>query len=325
MSRRKGPREIIVSQHAGGHCRTVQEAIDFVPLNNTQRVIIRIGSGVYTQPIYVPKTKNLITLTSFGPEITILSWNNTATSCRHHQGKEVIGTGTFACGTIIVEGEDFIAENLTFENSAPQGSGQAVAIRVTADRCAFYNCRFLGWQDTAYLHYGRLYFRDCYIEGSVDFIFGNATALLDHCHIHCKAKGFITAQQRRSDTESTGYVFLRCVIKGNGDPKSSMHLGRPWAQHARVVFGYTYMDSCILPAGWNNWDNASNEKTACYYEYRCFGRGSDTKKRVPWARVSRPEDADLYLSTAFIDPKRTWISTYDSIQTRPTMPTPLSV
>ncbi|KAL3701427.1 hypothetical protein R1sor_019449 [Riccia sorocarpa] len=315
-------REIIVAQNGNGDYKTVQEAIDSVPLRNTQRVIIRIGWGVYTQPIYIPKTKNLITLSGTNPERTTLSWNNTATSCRHHQGTEVIGTGTFACATVIVEGEDFIAENLTFENSAPQGSGQAVAIRVTADRCAFYNCRFLGWQDTAYLHYGRQYFRDCYIEGSVDFLFGNATVLLEHCHIHCKSKGFITAQQRKNADESTGYVFLRCVITGTGDTKPYMHLGRPWAPYARVVFAYSYIDCCIVPAGWNNWDNAENEKTACYYEYRCFGPGSDMKKRVPWARTLRPEEADHYMSTSFIDSQRTWINMQKFAP--PSIPVPLS-
>jgi pectinesterase len=89
-----------------------------------------------------------------------------------------------------------------------------VAIRVTADRCAFYNCRFLGWQDTLYLHHGKQYLKDCYIEGSVDFIFGNSTALLEHCHIHCKSQGFITAQSRKSSQESTGYVFLRSASQG---------------------------------------------------------------------------------------------------------------
>ncbi|OAE35133.1 hypothetical protein AXG93_4461s1120 [Marchantia polymorpha subsp. ruderalis] len=314
MTSSQGRWEISVAQDGSGRFRTVQEAIDAVPLSNNRRVVIRIGPGVYSQPIYVPKTKNLITLTGTDPNRTTLSWHNTATSIQHHQAclslfslpshaPSVIGTGTFACGSVIVEGEDFIAENLAFENAAPQactvndfrsrcqisplslfqpivlcprseiyaaidGSGQAVAIRVTADRCSFYSCRFLGWQDTAYLHYGKQYFRDCYIEGSVDFIFGNATVLLEHCHIHCKSQGFITAQQRKSADESTGYVFLRCVITGNGDSKSYMHLGRPWGPHARVVFAYTHMDSCILPSGWNNWNNTANEKTASYSEYR---------------------------------------------------------
>ncbi|EFJ31471.1 hypothetical protein SELMODRAFT_66723, partial [Selaginella moellendorffii] len=273
-----------VAQDGSGQYCTVQDAIDAVPLCNRQRIVIQVAPGFYRQPIYVPKSKNLITLLGSCAESTILSWGNCATSIDHHkarlhlrswphclvplQASRVIGTGTFGCGTVIVEGEDFIAQGITFENSSPKGSGQAVAIRVTADRCAFYSCRFLGWQDTAYLHYGRQYFRDCYIEGSCDFIFGNATALLEHCHIHCKSSGYITAQQRKSATETTGYVFLRCVITGAGSKSPYMYLGRPWAPYARVVFAYTWMDACIMPVGWNNWNNPDNEKTAAFYEYR---------------------------------------------------------
>lgn len=258
--------------------------------------------------MYVPKTKNLITLAGLRPEDTILTWNNTSANIDHHQASRVIGTGTFGCGTVIVEGEDFIAENITFENSSPEGSGQAVAIRVTADRCAFYNCRFLGWQDTLYLHYGKQYLKDCYIEGSVDFIFGNSTALLEHCHIHCKSAGFITAQSRKSSQESTGYVFLRCVITGNGGT-SYMYLGRPWGPFGRVVFAYTYMDHCIRHVGWNNWGKAENERSACFYEYRCFGPGSCPSKRVTWSRELIDEEADQFLMHCFIDPdpERPWL------------------
>ncbi|CAN6479277.1 unnamed protein product [Victoria cruziana] len=205
--------------------RTVQEAIDAVPLQNRVRRIIEVCPGVYKEPVYVPKTKNFITLRGFCPEETIITWGNTSTRINHHQDSRIIGTGTFGCGTFIVEGEHFIAENVTFENSSPQGSGQAVAMRVTADHCGFYNCRFLGWQDTLYLHFGKQYLRDCYIEGSVDFIFGNSTALLEHCHIHCKSPGFITAQSRKSPQELTGYVFLRCSGAGSSRPKRV-----PWAR-----------------------------------------------------------------------------------------------
>jgi pectinesterase len=257
----------------------------------------------------VPKTKNFITLAGLRPEITVLTWNNTATKIEHHQGSRVIGTGTFGCGSVIVEGEDFIAENITFENSAPQGSGQAVALRATADKCAFYNCRFLGWQDTLYLHYGKQYLKDCYIEGSCDFIFGNSTALLEHCHIHCKSSGFITAQSRKSSQESTGYVFLRCVITGNGE-KSYSYLGRPWGPFGRVVFAYTYMDQCIKHDGWHNWGKTENERSACFYEYRCFGPGCCQSKRVSWARELVDEEAVNFLNHDFIDPDsaRPWLA-----------------
>ncbi|PPD87118.1 hypothetical protein GOBAR_DD15953 [Gossypium barbadense] len=310
-------RVITVSQDGNGDYRTVQEAIDTVPLCNTCRTIIRLSPGVYKQPVYVPKTKNLITLAGLRPELTVLTWNNTATKIQHHQGSRLIGTGTFGCGTVIVEGEDFIAENVTFENSSPEGSGQAVAIRVTADRCAFYNCKFLGWhgdistslEDTLYLHHGRQYLKDCYIEGSVDFIFGNSTALLEHCHIHCKSAGFITAHSRKTSQESTGYVFLRCVITGNGGSSYS-YLGRPWGPFGRVVFAYTYMDQCIKHVGWHNWGKAENERSACFYEYRCFGPGCCQSKRVTWCRELLEEEAEEFLMHGFIDPdpNRPWLA-----------------
>lgn len=296
------PRVITVAQDGrSGEFRTVQEAVNAVPFRNTCRTVIRVAPGVYRQPIHVPKTKNFITLAGLSPESTILTWNNTATKIEHHQESKLIGTGTFGCGSVIVDGEDFIAENITFENSAPQGSGQAVAVRVSSDKCAFYNCKFLGWQDTLYLHNGKQYLRDCYIEGSVDFIFGNSTALLEHCHIHCKSEGFITAQSRRSSQETTGYIFLRCVITGNGK-QSYAYLGRPWGPFGRVVFAYSYIDQCVRPEGWHNWGKYENEKTACFYEYRCYGPGSCQPKRVGWARELVDEEASQFLAHSFIDP-----------------------
>ncbi|KAI3995435.1 hypothetical protein MKX01_006657 [Papaver californicum] len=302
-------RVIKVSQDGNGDYKTVQEAVDCIPLRNAARIIIQISPGIYKQPIYIPKTKNFITFSSSHPEDTILTCDNTATKINHHQGSRLIGTGTFGCGSVIVEGEDFIAENVTFENSAPQGSGQAVAIRVTADRCAFYNCRFLGWQDTLYLHHGKHYLKDCYIEGSVDFIFGNSTALLEHCHIHCKAQGFITAQGRKSSDEPTGYVFLRCTITGNGG-NSYAYLGRPWGPFGRVIFAYTYIDACIKHEGWNNWGKCENERSACFYEYSCFGPGCCPSKRVNWARELMKDEAQQFLMHQFIDPswEKPWMA-----------------
>lgn len=164
-------------------------------------------------------------------------------------------------------------------------------------------------QDTLYLHYGKQYLRDCYIEGNCDFIFGNSIALLEHCHIHCKSAGFITAHSRKSSSESTGYVFLRrvipcpflstlvsslislvcslsisicdilrllvvtlrCIITGNGEA-GYIFLGRPWGPFGRVVFAHTFMDRCVKATGWHNWDKSENERTACFYEYRYWIR-----------------------------------------------------
>ncbi|TKY50231.1 Pectinesterase 31 [Spatholobus suberectus] len=146
---------------------------------------------------------------------------------------------------------------------------QAVLVREATDRYAFYNCRFCRWQDTLYLHYGKQYLKDYYIEGSVDFIFGsNGTVLLEHCHIHCKSAGYITAKSINSPQETTGYVFLRCVTMSSNEGTSYTYLERPWRPFARVVFAFTHMDQCIKPVGWNNWRKFENEGSACFYECR---------------------------------------------------------
>ncbi|KAL6009064.1 Pectinesterase 31 [Asimina triloba] len=134
-----GPRVLTVSKDevgiggGGGGFRTIQEAIDAVPMGNRQRTVIRVGPGVYRQPLYIPKTKNFITLAASSPENTILTWDNTATRINHHQPSRLIGTGTFGCGSTIVEGEDFIAENITFENSAPQEKMTLISASVNLD------------------------------------------------------------------------------------------------------------------------------------------------------------------------------------------------
>ncbi|CAN6283173.1 unnamed protein product [Urochloa humidicola] len=280
---------------------TVQAAIDAVPLGNLTRVVIKLAPGVYKEPVFVAKTKNFITMEGAAPEATVISWDNSCKSIKHSQPSSVVGEGTFGCATFIIEGEDFIAENITFENSAGQEAEQAVAVRVTGDRCAFYNCRFLGWQDTLYLHHGKQYLRDCYIEGHCDFIFGNSVALMEHCHIHCKAAGYITAHNRKSTSESTGYVFLRCLVTGNGEA-GYMFLGRPWGSFGRVVFAHTFMDQCIQPSGWHNWDKPENEQTVCFYEYRCSGPGSCSSDRVAWCKQLPDDEAEQFLSHTFIDP-----------------------
>ncbi|CAH1454691.1 unnamed protein product [Lactuca virosa] len=294
---------IKVAKDGTGNFWNLQDAIDSIPLENKSRTYITLSPGTYLQPIHIPKRKNLITITGVNPELTVITWYNCATKIEHHKPASLIGTGTFGCGSAIIEGDDFIAENVTFENNAREGSHQAVAVRVSADRCAFYNCRFLGFQDTLYLHMGKHYFKDCYIEGSVDFIFGNSTTLFEHCQIHCKAAGYVTAHSRTSSQETTGFVFLRCVITGTGGMHCS-YLGRPWRPFSRVLFAFTYIDSCIKHEGWHNWGNHENEKTACFYEYKCMGPGSWADKRVWWGKQLSDREVEPFLSHTFIDPDR---------------------
>ena len=168
--------------------------------------------------------------------------------------------------------------------------GQAVAVIVRSDRARFINCRFLGFQDTLYTHKAgsRLYYQNCYIEGTVDFIFGSSTAWFEECEIYCKGNGYITAASTLQE-QPFGYIFNRCRI--SGDTPSSFYLGRPWRPYARVLFMECELGDVIRPEGWNIWGNPSHEATAFYGEYRNRGAGATTEHRVGWSHQLTPVEA----------------------------------
>jgi len=182
--------EIIVASDGSGDVRTVREAIDKVPAANKHRVVIRIKPGTYVEQVSIPADKPFISFIGESAEKTKLTFN---------LSNKVAGS-TSATFSIYIGGHDFHAENITFENSFGAGS-QAVAVLVDADRAVFRNCRFLGWQDTLYAKNGRQYYENCYIEGHVDFIFGEAAAVFENCIIHSKGDGYIAAPMRFSADE----------------------------------------------------------------------------------------------------------------------------
>lgn len=143
--------------------------------------------------------------------------------------------------------------------SPPSGAlgKQGVALRISADKAAFIGCKFIGAQDTLYDHTGRHYFADCYIQGSVDFIFGNGLSLYHACHLHAvtNSYGALTAQRRESVLEETGFSFVNCKVTGSG----VLYLGRAWGTFSRVVFAFTYMDKIISPDGWYDWGDKNRD------------------------------------------------------------------
>ena len=175
---------------------------------------------------------------------------------------------TSASFAAYIGGHDFYAENVTFENSYGTGS-QAVAVLVEADRSVFKKCRFLGWQDTLYAKDGRQYYRDCYIEGHVDYIFGRAAAVFENCEIRSKGDGYVTAPMRFSADEPAGFVFIKCLLTSN-NTKEGIYLGRPWRDYGRTVFIDTRMDADVRPEGWHHW-LPEREKSAFMAEYGSTG------------------------------------------------------
>jgi pectinesterase len=277
---------ITVAADGSGQFKAVQAAIDSIPANNTAPVTVHIKPGTYKERVRVPKDKRFITLQGDDAKTTVLTYDLAAPKSIPPSTQPVGTSGSYST---LVEADDFVAENLTFENSAGE-VGQAVALRTIGERQAFYNCRLIGWQDTLYTHEGKQYFKDCYIEGRVDFIFGKAVVAFEDCHIHSKNGGFVTAAATPQD-KPYGYLFLRCKLTGDG---ATALLGRPWRPYAAVAFINCEIGDHIGPAGWNNWGKAENEKTARYVEYGNTGPGADTGKRVPWAKQLSADQAKQY-------------------------------
>ncbi|XP_058098720.1 probable pectinesterase 53 [Magnolia sinica] len=290
----------VAKHHGAGDFESIQKAIDSVPDLNHCRVVISIHSGTYKEKVDIPATKPYISLLGAGAGKTVIQWGDTADRIGRN-GKPL---GTFASATIAVNAPYFIAKNITFKNTAPlPPSGalgkQAVALRISADTAAFVGCKFHGAQDTLYDHKGRHYFKECYIEGSIDFIFGDGHSLYESCHLHAitNTYGALTAQKRESLLEETGFSFTNCKVTGSG----ALYLGRAWGTFSRVVFAYTYMDKIITPKGWYNWGDRNREMTVFYGQYKCSGPGADYEGRVSWSRELTPQEAKPFISLGFID------------------------
>jgi len=283
------PKQIIVAQDGSGTFKTVTEAIMSVPDSNSSPVIIYIKNGIYKEKLTIPESKTNITLLGQDVNKTILTYDDYA-SKKDSEGKDI---GTSRSASVFVFCDDFVAENITFENSSGP-VGQALALSVGGDKVFFKNCRFLGFQDTMYTFGGtsRQYFYKCYIEGTVDFIFGAATAVFDKCEIFCKRSGYITAAST-PEGQKFGYVFKDCKITGSA-PEKSFYLGRPWRPYAQVVFIKCDLPAIIRPEGWHNWGKESNEQTAFYAEYSNKGEGFEPEKRVKWSKQLSKEEASKY-------------------------------
>eukprot|EP00253_Pinus_taeda_P017179 PITA_17179 len=294
-------RVVTVCKNEGqGDFTTVQAAINAVPANNMHPVTINVKPGIYKEKVNIPEDKPFITLVGSGAKTTIITWNDTA----HSSG------GTYYSATVSVYASDFVARDITIENSyGPSGmtpDDQAVALRISADRCAFYSCRLLAYQDTVLDESGKHYFQDCYIEGAVDFICGNGKSLYKNCELHAipEQSGAFTAQKRSSPSEDSGFVFLNCKLTGKG----LMYLGRPWGPYSTVIFANTYMDDIIFPEGWVDWPGQQGrERTVTYAEFQSSGPGGEEKGRVSWSHeITSPDQIAPYLNINYIDGSK-WV------------------
>lgn len=285
--------DLTVSSDGKGDVKTVQEAVNKVPENNRKRFVIAIRPGTYKEQIRVPASKPYISFIGTDAAKTILTFGIS--------NKEA-GSTSAAYATYIA-GHDFYAENITFENSFGLGS-QAVAVLSEADRAVFKKCRFLAWQDTLYAKNGRQYYVDCYIEGHVDFIFGQAAAVFENCEIHSKGDGYLTAPMRFAADEPSGFVFNKSRLTAE-NTKAGVYLGRPWRDYGRTVFLNTEMGEHIRPVGWHHWV-PEREKTAYLAEYKSTGKGANDAARVKWSHQLTDAEAKIFLTDNFLKGKDNW-------------------
>ncbi|KAK6122819.1 hypothetical protein DH2020_043433 [Rehmannia glutinosa] len=293
---------IYVDPSGRGNFTTIQAAIDSVPSHNKRWICIHIKKGLYREQVRIGYDKPFIYLKGEGKRKTYIVWD----------AHDSIATSA----TFTSKADNTMAKCITFVNSynsPSNGNGNpmrtAVAALIQGDKSAFYRCGFMGVQDTLWDVQGRHYFKLCTIQGAVDFIFGAGQSLYERCTISVVARalngvpGYITAQARSHPLETNGFVFKDCNIIGNGNT----FLGRPWRDHARVVFYNTSMSQIVVPQGWDAWFSIGREYQLTFAEHNCHGLGSNTARRVKWIKKLSNEKLNHLISISFID-NEGWMS-----------------
>ena len=287
---------IVVSRDGTGNFRTLQEAIESARAFMDYTVTIYVKNGVYKEKVIVPSWVENIDIIGEDRDKTIITYDDHA---------NINKMGTFRTYTVKVEGSDITFKNLTIENNAAQ-LGQAVALHTEGDRLKFINCRILGNQDTIYTgaKFTRLYFKDCYIDGTTDFIFGPSTALFEDCIIHSKRNSYVTAASTPKEAKY-GYVFKHCKLTAEPGV-DKVYLGRPWRPYAYTLFIECELGKHIVPAGWHNWGKQSNEETARYMEYKNTGEGANASERVAWSKQLTKKEAEAVTVDAIFSTQSNW-------------------
>ncbi|MBM0106869.1 hypothetical protein JM946_19210 [Steroidobacter sp. S1-65] len=291
---------------------SLQEALDALPEGGGE---LLLAPGQYREKLSIDKSKVRLRGLGQRPEDVVLVWGDAAATAG----------GTFRSATLHVSGDDFQAVNLTIQNDyhlRATTQSQAVALSVTADRAVFDRVRLLGAQDTLYAGAkkcatepcptSRQYFRDCYIEGHVDFIFGDSKAFFERCHLHAIAHDeiLITAHARTAPDQDKAFVFDHCRITGDAGARS-IYFGRPWRDYAAVIFMNTRIDGNLHPDGWREWTPGKTDRLqrAYYAEFQSTGRMADMKRRQPHAQRLSPAEAQQWQRDRFLKGNDGWTPT----------------
>lgn len=306
---------LTVAKDGSGDYQNIQDAINSVRDLSQVQVKILIKQGVYHEKLIIPSWKTNISLVGENISNTIIT--NDDYTGKDYPGKDLSGRKkymTFTSYTVLVQGNDFTAENLTIQNTAGR-VGQAVALHVEGDRAKIKNCRLLGNQDTLYAatENSRQYYQDCYIEGTTDFIFGEATAVFKSCVIKSLADSYITAAAT-TPRQKFGFVLMHCKLIADSTV-TKVYLGRPWRPYARTAFINCEIGKHIVPEGWDPWKGDAmfpdKEKTTTYAEYGSVGLGASKSARVSWAKQLTEKEVSLFTVKNILGGRDGW-NNFDS-------------
>lgn len=303
-SEKKKTNFLTVAQDGSGDFIKIQDAIYASPSFPYEKVTIFIKNGTYKEKLRIPEWNTNLILLGESKENTIITFDDNFSKINLGRNS------TFYTSTLLVEADDFSASNLTIKNVSGD-NGQAIALSVVGNRAKISNCNILGNQDTLYLSgkNARQYFKDCYIEGTTDFIFGSATALFENCIIHSIKSSYITAASTPEGT-AYGFVFKNCKL--TAEPSANaVYLGRPWRIYAKTVYINCELGKHIKPEGWENWSKPDAEKNTFYAEYNNSGEGFQPAKRVSWSHQLTKSEADQYsIENILKDTVQDWYKSY---------------
>lgn len=299
---------IIVAKDGSGKYKTINEALKDIPIRSARTFVLYIKEGVYEETVFINTTFTNVMMIGDGPTKTRIT------------GKLnfVDGVGTYQSATVAVQGDDFVARDIGFENSAGAEKLQAVALRASSDKSIYYNVHIDGYQDTLYTHVYRQFYRDCTISGTIDFIFGDSAAVFQGCTLLFRKplkgqQNIITAQGRLDARQPTALVLQNCTFKAAPEFHPIKHeftsyLGRPWKDFSRTIIMESYLDDHIHPTGWLPWDGEFALKTLFYTEFNNRGPASPKAERVKWPGLKElpPNRIKRFTAAEFLDGNR-WI------------------
>jgi pectinesterase len=278
-----------VAADGSGQYRTVQAALNTLSNSNTTPTQIRIKPGTYREKLSI--TKPFVTFCGETGKTTstILTYNDGASTLK----ADGTAIGTSGSASVTLKANDVSMENITIENSFGIGS-QAVALLAQGQRLQFRNCRLLGNQDTLYTHSGTQYYRNCHIQGTVDFIFGAATAVFDNNTIHSVGGGSALTAPSTEQTVPYGLVFLGGkVTAASNVSKGSVALGRNWRPYGAAAYIRTELGQHISAVGWVKMSENTLD-TARFSEYLTTGAGANPSARAPQSKQLTAAQAATY-------------------------------